>query len=92
MTLRQDGGCTPRADVGGRVILRQDGVPQGAAVQLEPMKPVLRAPRSMPLKLIYDGPLSNLAFNFNLRRYMKVLKGALTELCNKAGRCRLTLG
>ena len=35
------------------------------------MNPVLKAPGSMLLKLRCDGPLSNFAFNFNLRRYVK---------------------
>ena len=34
------------------------------------MKPVLKAPGTMLLKLRYDEPLSNFAFNFNLRRYI----------------------
>ena len=33
------------------------------------MKPVLKVPGSMLLKLIYDEPLSTFAFKFNLRRY-----------------------
>jgi hypothetical protein len=33
------------------------------------MRPMLKAPGSMLLKLRYDGTLSNLAFNFTLRRY-----------------------
>jgi hypothetical protein len=33
------------------------------------MKPVLKTPGSMDLKLKYDGQLSNSAFNFDLRRY-----------------------
>ena len=33
------------------------------------MKLVLKAPGTKRLKLIYDGPLSNFAFKFNLRRY-----------------------
>jgi hypothetical protein len=37
------------------------------------MKPVLKTPGPTLLKLIYDGPLSNFAFNFNLRRYTKEL-------------------
>jgi len=36
------------------------------------MKPTLIAPGSKRLKLKYDKLLSNLAFNFNLRRYIKV--------------------
>jgi hypothetical protein len=35
------------------------------------MKPVLKSPGPMPLKLRFDGPLSSFAFNFNLRRYKK---------------------
>ena len=33
------------------------------------MKPALKAPGYMHLKLRYDGPLSDFAFDFNLRRY-----------------------
>jgi hypothetical protein len=33
------------------------------------MKPDLKAPVSMLLKLRYDGPLSKFAFTINLRRY-----------------------
>jgi hypothetical protein len=33
------------------------------------MKPVSTAPGTMLLKLRYNGPLSNFAFNFNLYRY-----------------------
>jgi hypothetical protein len=40
----------------------------GTAVQVEPMKPVLKAPGCMLLNLGYDGPLSDFACNFNLRR------------------------
>ena len=35
------------------------------------MKPVLKAPGYVLLKLRYDGPLSNFGFNVNLRRYSK---------------------
>jgi len=42
---------------------------RGRAVQVDPIKPALKAPGTKRLKLIYDGPLSNFAFNFNLRRY-----------------------
>jgi len=34
------------------------------------MKTVLKAPKSMLLTLRYDEPLSNIGFNFNLRRYV----------------------
>jgi hypothetical protein len=40
----------------------------GRAVQVDPIKPVLKAPRCTLLKPRYDGLHSNLAFTFNLRR------------------------
>ena len=40
------------------------------------MKPVVKPPGSMLLKLRYDGPLSNFGFNFNLRRYTQGSKDA----------------
>jgi len=43
-------------------------------VELEPIKPVLKAPGSKRLKLNCDIPLSNFAFKFNLRRYTEVLE------------------
>ena len=60
----------------------------GKAVQVGPMKPKLKAPGTKRLKLEYDGPLSNVAFKFNMRRYTLVRQadGSL-----KVGRCRLTL-
>jgi len=36
------------------------------------MKPMLTAPGTKRLKLRYDGPLSNFAFNFILRHYTKM--------------------
>ena len=44
---------------------------QGGAVQVDPMKPALKAPDSNRLKLEHEKTLSNFAFNFNLRRYTK---------------------
>jgi len=41
----------------------------GRAVQVDPIKPPLKPPGTWRLKLKYDEPLSNLAFNFNLRHY-----------------------
>jgi hypothetical protein len=38
-------------------------------VQVEPIKPTLKAPGSKRLKLKYDKPHSSFAFKFNLRRY-----------------------
>ena len=42
----------------------------GRAVQVDPIKPILKPPGTKRLKLEYDGLLSNFAFNSNLRRYM----------------------
>ena len=36
-------------------------------MQVDPIKPVLKAPGSILLKLRNDGPLSDFAFHFNLR-------------------------
>jgi hypothetical protein len=47
----------------------------------------------MLLKLRYDGPLSNFAFNFNLRRYNEgdtPNYAGLRADFNMVGRCRLT--
>ena len=38
-------------------------------MQVEPIKPVLKAPGTKRLKLKYDELFSSFAFNFNLRRY-----------------------
>ena len=45
------------------------GCARGKLVQVAPIKATLKAPGTKRLKLRYDGPGSNLAFNFNLRRY-----------------------
>ena len=42
--------------------------PSGGAVQVEPMKRMLKAPQTKRLKLYNDGTLSSFAFSFNLRR------------------------
>jgi len=39
------------------------------AVQVEPMKPLLKVPGIKRLKLLCDKLLSSFVFNFNLRRY-----------------------
>jgi hypothetical protein len=41
----------------------------GRAVPVDPIKPILKAPGSILLKLRCNGSLSNLAFKFNLRRH-----------------------
>ena len=38
-------------------------------MQINPIKPTLKAPGTKRLKLKYDEPLSNFGFNYNLRRY-----------------------
>ena len=43
---------------------------RGRAVQVDPMKPKLKAPGTKRLKLNYDAPLSSFAVKFNLRRYI----------------------
>jgi hypothetical protein len=45
----------------------------GMAVQVNPMKPTLKAPGAKRLKLNYVELLSNFAFNFNLSRYNVVI-------------------
>ena len=44
---------------------------QGRAVQVDPGKPVLKAPGTMRLKLKYGRLLSSFAFMSNFRRYIK---------------------
>ena len=41
-------------------------------MQVDPIKPTLKAPGTKRLKLHYAKPLSNFAFKFNLRRYTVV--------------------
>jgi len=62
------------------------------------LTPVLKAPGFSGLKLEYDEPLSNFAFNFNLRRYTVVCIDEVHErsienelLITTVGRCRLTV-
>ena len=42
-------------------------------MQVDPIKPMLKAPGTERLKLEYDELLSTFAFKFNLRRYTKVI-------------------
>ena len=47
-------------------------------MQVDPIKPTLKAPGNKLLQLKYDKPLSDFAFKFNLRRYRKesqIIKG-----------------
>jgi len=43
----------------------------GEAVQVASIKRKLKAPGTKRFKLRYDEPLSNLVFNFDLRRYTR---------------------
>jgi len=63
-------------------------------------KPALKAPGTKRLKLKCDEPLSNCAFNFNMRRYSKDGNtgffgadgaGGLSNHRAKVGRCRLAV-
>ena len=58
----------------------------GRAVQIQPMKSVLKLPGAKRLKLEYDEPLSNLAFKSNLRRYTTVGTWACSPSCTRC--CR----
>jgi hypothetical protein len=62
-------------------------------MQVDPIKPTLKAPGTKRAKLKCDKPLSNFAFKLKLRRYDKVLEIVVgfDLLGDKVGRCRLTL-
>ena len=47
-------------------------------MQVDPTKPILKAPKTKRLKLNYDGPPSNFAFKIILRRYTEA-RGALAN-------------
>jgi hypothetical protein len=68
----------------------------GRAVQVDPMKPTLKAPGSKRLNLKQLKLLSCFAFNFNMRRYTvdrydHSLFVAGNSLVIMVGMCRLTL-
>ena len=54
-------------------------------MQVDPIKPTLKAPGSQSLKPKYDKLLPNVAFRFNLRRYTKGSEGAGDEAAGEAG-------
>ena len=56
-------------------------------MQVDPIKPTLKAPGTERLKLKYDEPPSNFAFKFNLRRYTEIdeLSRALDFARREAG-------
>ena len=53
-------------------------------MQVDPIRPTLKLPGTKRLKLECDEPLSNFAFNFNLRRYNEAVLEAHAS-CLKAG-------
>ena len=80
-------------DVAGNVwqALERGDVPtdpgdHGNAVQVDPIKPMLKAHGTKRLKLKCEEPQSNFAFKVNLRHYITESKGYDT-----VGRCRFTL-
>ena len=54
----------------------------GEAVQADPMKPKLKPPRTEPLKITRDEPLSVFAFNFNLCRHTWAPRSATPRRCS----------
>ena len=52
----------------------------GRGVQVDPMTTMLKAPGTMHLKPKYDVPPSNIAFKFNVRRYMKAIPAHATAV------------
>jgi len=52
---------------------------QGRAVRVDPIEPSLKASRSKRLKVEHDKLLSNSAFNFNLRRFIKVVQSGASS-------------
>jgi len=55
--------------------------------RLTPVRPRVDRAWFQRLKLDYDEPLSNFAFNFNLRRYHKYVKKLVKSI--EVRRCRL---
>ena len=62
-------------------------------MQVDPIKPKLKAPGTKRLKLQCDEALSNFSFTFNLHRYSKAraMKAEAAMAANMVGRCRLNL-
>ena len=66
------GGNAGAAAVPRGVYAAHGGAAPGKAVQVEPTKSIMNAPGNKRLKLQYGKLLSSFAFNFNLRRYIRV--------------------
>jgi hypothetical protein len=69
-----------RQAAGGRHAVR------GEAVQIDPIKPTLKASGTKRLTLKSDEPLSNVAFKFNLCRYNEATAAAVAPLLQRAWR------
>jgi hypothetical protein len=61
----------PGVGAAAQCVVSASWIYQGEAVQVELMKPKLKAPGTKRLKLKYDNLLSSIAFKFNLRHYIK---------------------
>ena len=57
-------------------------------MQVDPVKPTLKAPGIKLLKLECDKPLSNFAFKFNLRRYIKAIDREMLAFLSRYGKLR----
>jgi len=53
-------------------------------VQVDPIKPTMKAPGTKRLKLEYDETLSDFAFKFKLCRYMKVSQAKMEQLTSES--------
>ena len=65
-------------------------LPRGRVVQLDPIKPTLKAPGTERLKLQYEELLSNFGFKFNLRRF-PVVNNMLTAIKRKKSKDTMIL-
>ena len=88
--------CKPLRSGGGghpRVLRAQQPEQCGRAVQVKPMKSMLKTPVTKCLKLKCNNLLSNFAFNFNLRRYnvgvLNTETNVFTTIATTVGWCRL---
>jgi hypothetical protein len=57
-------------------------------VQDDPITPVLKALKTMRLKLKVNEPLSSFAFKFNLRRYSEAEAGRIATLEREGKQCK----
>jgi hypothetical protein len=85
------GGGGQRGDAARADRVRSGPQRRGRAVQVDPIKPTLKAPGTKRLNLTYSKLLSSLAFKFKLRRYAADRNGStalhLAVALGKVGRC-----